>query len=91
MKDRGLAKTLFSLNAHKIGLAKPKTEMKAKVQKTTGQISLFDTEETTESKSCDSCSSVFDDNTVDELLEKYSVEMMETWITRRPCKFMTVS
>lgn len=52
---------------------------------------MFDTEETTETNSCSNCSSAFDDNSSDEILEKYSVETMESWITRRQCKFMTVS
>lgn len=89
MKDRGLAKTLFSMNAHKVGLAKKDQEVKInKSEATSAQISLFDTVEAT--PSCNSCNSPFDDNSADDILEKFSVEMMETWITRRPCTFMSV-
>lgn len=91
MKDRGLAKTLFTMNAHKMGLANTNIEIKAKKQNSIVQMSLFNLEETAESKLCNNCNSVFDDNTIDELLEKYSVEAMESWITRRPCKFMSIS
>lgn len=61
------------------------------MQKPSSQISMFDTEETTEINSCNNCSSAFDDISADEILEKYSVELMELWITKRPCKSMTVS
>lgn len=89
MKDRGLAKTLFEMNAHKVGLAKQEKEVKTKeIENTTGQISLFDTQEPT--NSCNSCNSPFDDNSADDILENFSVEMMEMLITRRPCKFMSV-
>jgi 3'-phosphoadenosine 5'-phosphosulfate sulfotransferase (PAPS reductase)/FAD synthetase len=89
MKDRGLAKTLFSMNAHKVGLARPDQELETKkIATATTQISLFDTEET--APSCNSCNSAFDDHSADDILENFSVDMMEMWITRRPCTFMSV-
>jgi 3'-phosphoadenosine 5'-phosphosulfate sulfotransferase (PAPS reductase)/FAD synthetase len=91
MKDRGLARTLFEINADKVGLAKPKTTVKAKVQKETTQISLFDTEVTNSScTSCDTCPSAVEEISDDDIFERFSVEMMEAWITKRPCKFMNV-
>lgn len=84
MKDRGLAKTLFIMNAHKLGIDVPK-EVKT-ANKPIAQISFFEEDNST----CTSCNSPFDDYSADDILVNYSVEMMEMWITRRPCKFMDV-
>ena len=88
MRDRGLAKTLFSANAHKLGLAKPRDTINVKQKDSLDQITFFDTEETT--SKCTSCNSDVEDMSAEEVLENISVEMMEMWITKRPCKFMSV-
>lgn len=76
MITKGLAKDLFIPGAKKLGIISDYITVQNNV---TSQISLFDCEEKTVSEEMISC---------EDIINRYSLEDMESLIMKRPCKFL---